>query len=161
MIREKPIAGWGPSATEVLADRMFYYGGMERSTHNSVLAILTFAGLLGAIPYVWMQLTLLRNTWRARRGVENILPLAIFVALFVAEMSSGGFPEKLHWTFMSYQLAAGHLVRLATRPGAVARRIPSPAPLEHVRRPSRAFWRGSTACALNTSPPRPDQRCPL
>lgn len=115
MVREKPIIGWGPSATRELSARL-YTGGEGRSTHNLVLAMLTYNGIPGSLPFFWAYAVVLWMCWRARSGVENVLPLAIFMAMFVAEMASGGLPLKLHWTVFGYQLAAGSLAVSATRP---------------------------------------------
>ncbi len=124
MIAEKPIIGWGPSATRVLAQRLFYRWGPERATHNNVLAMLTFTGLAGAVPYFWAYFMILWYAWRARCGVENVLPLAIFVALFIGDSVSGGLPGKLHWTFFAYMLAAGALAQSAARSPKLAATAP-------------------------------------
>jgi O-antigen ligase len=108
MVRDRPFIGWGPSATIELADRL-HYPGEARATHNMVLAMLTFTGLAGSIPYFYGYLTIAWSSWRARSGAESVLPLAIFLALFVGDSVSGGLPAKLHWTFFAYLLAAGFL----------------------------------------------------
>jgi hypothetical protein len=105
MVMEKPLIGWGISATRELAIRT-HSGGEVRATHNMALAILTFAGLAGFIPFITGYLRIAWACWRSRRGVENVLPLALFVAILSTDMISGGLPEKLHWTFFAYMLAA-------------------------------------------------------
>jgi O-antigen ligase len=110
MVCERPILGWGGAATRELANRLHVAGAM-RSPHNHVLGMLMFTGLVGSIPYFWAYFKVLRCAWRARRGMENVLPLAIFVTLFIGDAISGELPGKLHWTFFAYMLAAGTLCR--------------------------------------------------
>lgn len=107
MIKEKPLIGWGPAAKTTLADRLYYRAGPERATHNTVLAMLTQTGLIGSIPYFCGLAVVFWLAWLARKGEENVLPLAIFLALWIGDMVTGGLPAKLHWTFFAYMLAAG------------------------------------------------------
>jgi len=113
MTRDKPVFGWGAAATHVLADRLFVKGEV-RATHNMVLAILIYTGLMGFIPFMVAYLKVAWACWRARTGTENILPLAILATLFVADMITGGMPGKLHWTFFAYMLAAGQSVKMTS-----------------------------------------------
>jgi O-antigen ligase len=109
MVKERPFVGWGPAATRVLAVRL-NYPLPERATHNMALAMLTFCGALGALPYFYAYLAVLAAAWRSRGGLEGALPLAIFAAFFVTDMATGGLPSKLHFVFFAYLLAAGELV---------------------------------------------------
>lgn len=108
MVLEKPLIGWGPAAKTVLAIRVNSYG-LVRSAHNMILAMLTFNGILGALPYFYGYLLVFWAARRARSGTEGILPLAIFACVFVTDMASGELPKKLHWVFFAYQLAAGQI----------------------------------------------------
>jgi O-antigen ligase len=108
MIEEKPIIGWGPGATRELAERT-NTKQEERATHNMVLAMLTFNGILGSLPFFAAYATVFWMAFRARSGPENVLPLAIFTAIFMADMAAGGVFSKLQCTFFAYQLAAGQL----------------------------------------------------
>jgi O-antigen ligase len=122
MTLERPLIGWGPSATAVLAVRL-NLGGEVKATHNTFLAILIVTGLVGFIPFFVGYAKTAWAAWRARLGVENVLPLAIFVTLFVGDMSTGGIPDKIHWTFYGYILAAWQLAKAASANGALRGRI--------------------------------------
>ncbi|MGD0898462.1 MAG: O-antigen ligase family protein [Thermoguttaceae bacterium] len=113
MIWERPVLGWGPDAKTEVGVRM----GLPRimAAHNAYLQILLFVGLAGAIPYYWSYFTVVRAAWLARRGVEDILPFAVFTAMLVFDLACGGLPGKFHWTIFAYQLAAGHLVARSAR----------------------------------------------
>jgi O-antigen ligase len=114
MVQDKPVVGWGPSALSELSNRMFSRS-QDRATHNMALAILTFAGFAGFLPYLYGYVSVFLASWRARSGTENVLPLTIFGALFVTDMITGGLPGKMQWTFYSYILASGHLATLAAK----------------------------------------------
>ena len=73
------------------------------------LTMLTYTGLIGSVPFLCAYSVVVWGAWRSRSGVENVLPLAIIVGLFMGDMSSGGLPGKVHWTFFAYILAAGTL----------------------------------------------------
>ncbi len=109
MVADKLIIGWGPDATTELADRL---GRVHPKVapHNSALTVLIYAGLLGALPWLYASVAAFVAAWRGRKGVEGVLPLALFVAMFLANMGFGGMPEKVEWILYSYQLAAGSLV---------------------------------------------------
>jgi O-antigen ligase len=126
MVQEKPVIGWGPKATLELANLTFAKGGNVRATHNMALAILTFAGFVGFLPYLWGYFTAALKSWQSRGGRENVLPLAIFAGIFVTDMVTGGLPGKLHWTFFAYMLAAGQLAVSAGKSRAAKGAAPSP-----------------------------------
>ncbi len=114
MVTEKPVFGWGlMGARELAVRRHLLMAGA--ATHNMVLEILVVAGFAGFLPYLWGYLRVAWASWQARGGRESTLPLALFVALFVADMITGGLPEKLEWTFFAYILAAGTTTLAATR----------------------------------------------
>ncbi|MEN6333465.1 MAG: O-antigen ligase family protein [Phycisphaerales bacterium] len=136
LILEKPLIGWSASGGEHLASRLHVVKTQRRGVHNHLLTMLLFTGLAGSIPYFWGYLTILRNAWWARRGIENVLPLALFVTLFIGDFISGGLPEKLHWSFFAYMLAAG-TTALAVRP---------------VRRAAKTAPRASPICQTRPHP---------
>jgi len=105
MVREKPLLGWGPMAKTELAWRTFPFRGLVLATHNMPLAMLTYNGILGAIPYFYAYFLVSLAAYRAHLGREKILPLAIFTALFTSDMVNGGLPDKLHWVLFAYILA--------------------------------------------------------
>lgn len=108
MVKEKPIFGWGPKATENLAERLQCPSSIL-ATHNMVLNIMTFTGLVGFLPYLWGYIAVFRASWQARSGVEDILPMAIFISIFFTDMICGGLPGKFHWTWFAYILASSRL----------------------------------------------------
>lgn len=121
MIKDRPFIGFGPSANSELSKRLFQ--GWTVASHNMVLEVLIVTGLVGFLPYLGAYVTIGWSAWRARSGVENVLPLAIFMTFFAADMGTGGFPEKLHWTFYAYLLGAGQLALSGTRLRATGRYV--------------------------------------
>lgn len=110
MLMAKPLMGWGSDAPGEL---IRLQGGVDLgdigATHNNLLGMLIHHGLLGTLPAICGYVIVFRAAWRARTGVEDILPLTIFTAFFVTNLSlGGGYIPKFEWTFFSYQLAAGY-----------------------------------------------------
>jgi O-antigen ligase len=115
MFVEKPLAGWGPVASEYeLGARLRHPDEPKKNPHNLVLYLLTTTGLLGSIPMLLGIGLTLRAGWKARGGPHGILPLAMLIALLVANMSGLWLFNKLHWLVMAYALASGS--RVFTRP---------------------------------------------
>jgi len=114
MVTEKPLTGWGESALHVLAERLAQPGQVI-ATHNMVLAILTFTGLIGFLPYLWGYLRIAWACLVSRVGAEDVLPMSIFGVIFTTDMITGGLPDKVHWTFFAYILAADTMTRLTSR----------------------------------------------
>lgn len=131
MAVEKPLLGWGAEAPRQLAMRLDYWGEV-RAAHNLVLAMLIHAGMLGAVPYFWGYWMVFRASWRSRKGTEGLLPLAIFVGMFIGDSISGGLPLKVQWTFFAYHLAAGGLAKCVAWPRegrARGKPVNNPSPL--------------------------------
>ncbi len=109
MFLEKPVMGWGPVTNSYeLAARIGQRDRSSRAAHNLVLGLITAGGLVTAIPFilgVWLSA---RNAWRARAGDHRALPLALFGAVFLSNMSGDWGASKLLWLVLAYCLASGH-----------------------------------------------------
>jgi O-antigen ligase len=106
MFLERPLQGWGPVHNMAeLGDRVHF--GKARDTHNLLLMVLTETGLLGALPYVVGLWLCWRAAWRARRSIQGVLPLALFLCLLLVNMSSSWHNRKLHWLVLAYAAASG------------------------------------------------------
>lgn len=114
MVKAKPFLGWGGAAREVLSLRMLYEHKLK-AAHNMILTMLIHIGIVGSFFYFYAYLMILKNAWRVRNGTERTLPLALFVSMFLMDMSCGGFPDKLHWILFAYILSAGEFVDVSIR----------------------------------------------
>jgi len=115
MIIEKPILGWGPASNYYELGRRL--GLPKRDTHNLILWLLTEQGLLGAAPFFAGLILCARAAWRARRGSQGLLPLALFAAVMCVNLAGTYYVTKWFWFVMAYALAS------ATHVGR--RRVPS------------------------------------
>ena len=107
MFQEKPLLGWGPiSSTFELGMRLGHPEEETKNPHNLILFGLVSTGLLGSLPlFVGLAFCGL-SAWKTRLGPHGILPLAMFVAVMVANMSGLWLFNKLHWLVMAYALAS-------------------------------------------------------
>jgi O-antigen ligase len=140
MFTEEPVAGWGPvTALYQLGGRTKFVNWpnpeeSKRDTHNLALHVLTATGLLGTIPFVAGILLCVWSAFRARRGVEGILPLAMAISLLVSNMSGDRLYMKFHWLVLAYALASGYQVAVRRLPTRPPRSSTPPAPLAVVSR---------------------------
>jgi O-antigen ligase len=112
MFLERPALGWGPvTNTYELAVRIGERERPLRAAHNIVLELLTATGLAGAIPFLLGTWLCVRSAWRARRGEHGVLPLALFAAVLVSNMSGDWIASKLIWLALAYALASGRWAR--------------------------------------------------
>jgi O-antigen ligase len=121
MFKSKPIVGWGPGNQYMLAVRLGLPPRLHqtRDTHMLFLEVLTAAGLLGAIPYFTALWLCCWGAWKARRGIEGILPAAQMAALMVGNLSGNYIQLKLQWVLLAYALASWvYLTPKAARPSA-------------------------------------------
>jgi O-antigen ligase len=137
MFKEKPLIGWGPIDNKYELGRrvqifknptIFTRSDSNKGvtdTHNMFLDALTSIGLFGTVPlYIYIILCMLA-AWRARRGSQGALPLAIVVTVIMINMSGNWVASKLDWLMMAYALAsAGLLFAVSRRP--VGAKITSP-----------------------------------
>ena len=111
MIEERPLLGWGPINNKYeLGRRLLEPVRIRRDAHNIVLEVLTATGAVGGIPFLVGLLLVVRSAWRARRGEEGIVPLALLSTVLLANMSGNWIASKLLWLAMAYALAAGSRV---------------------------------------------------
>jgi O-antigen ligase len=107
MFQEKPLLGWGPiSSTYELGMRLGHPEEETKNPHNLILFGLVSTGIVGSLPlFIGIGLAAL-SAWKTRHGPHGILPLAMFVAVIVANMSGLWLFNKLHWLVMAYALAS-------------------------------------------------------
>ncbi|HKO44805.1 MAG TPA: O-antigen ligase family protein [Pyrinomonadaceae bacterium] len=115
MFTEKPLLGWGPiNSTFELGMRLGHPEEETKNPHNVILFGLVTTGLLGSLPlFVGLAFCGL-SAWKTRTGPHGVLPLAMFVAVMVANMSGLWLFNKLHWLVMAYALASLYHVALET-----------------------------------------------
>ena len=107
MFQEKPLLGWGPiSSTYELGMRLGHPEEETKNPHNLVLFGLVSTGLIGSLPLFAGLAFCGLSAWKKRSGPQGILPLAMFVAVMVANMSGLWLFNKLHWLVMAYALAS-------------------------------------------------------
>jgi O-antigen ligase len=113
MFTDRPVIGWGPDNQYVLAVRLRLPPALwaSRDTHNLVLEVLTGTGVAGTIPVFLGFWLCFWAAWRARAGPEGILPLAMLVAMLVADMSGNYIVLKLQWAILAYAAASGSRVK--------------------------------------------------
>ena len=115
MFLERPVLGWGPiTNTHEVALRIGERERPKRAAHNLVLELLTSGGLMATLIGVWLAV---QSAWRARAGAHGVLPMALFCALFVANMSGDWIASKLLWLVLAYAFASGkwHVAGLRER----------------------------------------------
>jgi O-antigen ligase len=129
MFKDRPLYGWGPSNQYVLATRLRLPPALHlsRDTHNLFLELLTATGLLGTVPFLIGLGLCCWGSWKARRGVEGILPAAQMAALLVNNLSGNYIAFKLQWLLLAYALASykyltAQRARVAVSPTVAARR---------------------------------------
>jgi O-antigen ligase len=127
MFQEKPVLGWGPVAnTYELAARIGERERVARAAHNIVLELLTATGVVGALPFLIGAWLCVRDAWRARRGLQGVLPVALCCSVFLSNMSGDWIASKLIWLVLAYAYASGRALEPAVAPVPV-RLSPSPA----------------------------------
>jgi O-antigen ligase len=108
MFLEKPVLGWGPvTNTYELASRIGERERPLRAAHNIVLELLTATGVMGTLPFLLAAWLCARNAWRARRGDNGVLPLALFCSVFLSNMSGDWIASKLIWVVLAFAFASG------------------------------------------------------
>jgi O-antigen ligase len=108
MFLERPVLGWGPMTnTHEVALRIGERERPKRAAHNLVLELLTSGGLVATLPFLIGGWLAAQSAWRARAGVHGVLPMALFCALFVANMSGDWIASKLLWLVLAYAFASG------------------------------------------------------
>ena len=108
MFRDKPLIGWGAANQYMLAVRLGLPPKLHqtRDTHNLFLEVLTATGVLGAIPFGWGLWICCWSAWKARIGIEGILPAAQMASTMVGNLSGNYISLKLQWVLFAYAMAA-------------------------------------------------------
>lgn len=107
MFQEKPVMGWAPIAsTYELGMRLGHPEEETKNPHNLILYALVSTGLVGSLPLFAGIILAVFSAWKSRQGPHGIMPMAMIVAVLVANMSGVWLANKLHWLVMAYVLAA-------------------------------------------------------
>ena len=104
MFKERPLIGWGP--VHHLYELGSRFGVLKLDTHNLYLWLLTETGLLGAIPFFIGLGICWSAAWKARDGIQGILPTAMIVFLLTINMAGTWHNRKLFWIVLAYGLAS-------------------------------------------------------
>jgi O-antigen ligase len=133
MFKDKPLIGWGPTdnmyelekRVRITKDPTIYKrSGSNKGaidTHNMFLDVLTSTGLFGAVPLFIYIILCMMAAWRAHRGSEGALPLAMVFTVIVINMSGNWIASKLDWLMMAYALASASLLLAVSRRQTVAK----------------------------------------
>ena len=125
MFLDRPLAGWGPIQNTREMWKRAPVSGREhvasRTIHNMYLGALTSTGLVGSIPLFLCLATCVAAAWKARRGEQGLLPLALVATMLMINMWGDWSLSKLDWLMLSYAVAmathvAGVRVSNATVP---------------------------------------------
>jgi O-antigen ligase len=108
MVRERPALGWGPINNQFeLARRVHERHRPRRDAHNIVLEVLTATGIAGALPFLAGMGICAVAAWRARKGRNGPLALALMLMLLVSNMSANWIAARTFWLVMAFALAEG------------------------------------------------------
>jgi O-antigen ligase len=108
MFKDRPLIGYGPANHYVLAVRLGLPPRLHlsRDTHNLFLEVLTATGVLGATPFLIALWLCCASAWKARHGMEGILPTAQLAAILVGNLSGNYITLKLQWVLLAYAIAS-------------------------------------------------------
>ena len=128
--KARPLIGYGPGNQYKLAIRLGLPPRlhMTRDTHNLFLEVLTATGVLGTVPFLWALWVCCWSAWKARRGLEGILPAAQMMSTMVGNLSGDYIVLKLMWVMFAYAMASW--IWLTPRPQAAP---PPPGALRRAR----------------------------
>ena len=77
LIRERPIAGWGPALNAAeIGRRLAHPAYPKMDTHNLILYVLTSAGFLGGGPFLLALAICAWTAWSARNGCLRPISIA-------------------------------------------------------------------------------------
>lgn len=111
LFREKPALGWGPIVNQYeLGLRLPEHATHRRDTHNLLLEVVTTSGLVGTTFFLIGFGLCGLAAWRARTGPAGVLPLAMFAALFVGNMSGNFLTFKVYWIMLAFAVGSAALV---------------------------------------------------
>jgi O-antigen ligase len=130
MFAEKPMLGWGPVANQYeVGLRLPQHLDDRRDTHNLLLEVFTSTGTLGGVPFLLGFGLCFAAAWRARRGLQGTLPLALMTMILLGNMSGNFLAFKIQWLMLGYVVASGtfHLGAAAVTMRAPLRESPTAA----------------------------------
>ncbi|HKC48595.1 MAG TPA: O-antigen ligase family protein [Gemmatimonadales bacterium] len=106
--KARPLIGYGPANQYVLAIKLGLPPKLHttRDTHNLFLEVLTATGVLGTVPFVWALWVCCWSAWKARRGIEGILPAAQMMSTMVGNLTGNYIVLKLQWVLLAYAMAS-------------------------------------------------------
>jgi O-antigen ligase len=109
MFVERPLVGWGPATNYYELGRRL--GLPKRDTHNLLLWLLTEQGIVGTTLFSAGLILCLRGAWRARKGAQGLLPLALLGAVMAVNLSGTYYVTKWFWFVLAYAAASETYVR--------------------------------------------------
>ncbi len=117
MFLERPLFGWHPiELWYQLNDRTGWRSRRQLTdTHNLILHVLLEGGLIGAVPFLIGIGSCVWAAWKSRSGNLHLCPLALIVAVLIANMSTTGIYDKHLWVFLAITVAAYSRSRRARR----------------------------------------------
>lgn len=106
--KSKPLIGYGPANQYQLATKLGLPPKLHltRDTHNLFLEVLTATGVLGTVPFIWALWVCCWSAWKARRGLEGILPAAQMMSTMVGNLTGNYIVLKLQWVMLAYAMAS-------------------------------------------------------
>ncbi|HET9710121.1 MAG TPA: hypothetical protein VFP39_17595, partial [Gemmatimonadales bacterium] len=60
----------------------------------------------GTVPFVWALWVCCWSAWKARRGIEGILPAAQMMSTMVGNLTGNYIVLKLQWVLCAYAMAS-------------------------------------------------------
>ena len=107
MVVEQPLFGWGGIRNQFeLGSRLPENDRARRDTHNLGLELMTSTGLVGTIPFLIGMALCGFAAWRARRGEQGVLPMAMMALVLVGNLSGNFLVFKLYWVMLAFAVAS-------------------------------------------------------
>jgi O-antigen ligase len=106
MFLERPWLGWGYDELETELGYRMGLIGRPKGTHNLVLHLLLEVGVVGAVPFFVGLFLCLRAAWKARRGPQGVLPLAILATMLVGSLAGHLLARKEFWLILALAMGA-------------------------------------------------------
>ncbi len=104
MALERPVFGWHPVLHWYeLGSRL---GRWERDEHSLILHLLAEVGMVGMIPFLVGLWLCGKAAWSANKGKLGGVPLALFLAALVNNVTDTGIAKKTLWFILALTLAA-------------------------------------------------------
>jgi O-antigen ligase len=109
MVQERPLLGWGYiEAGEELGYRTLNWLDRSRGAHNIILQFLIEVGIVGTIPFMIGLFLCGWAAWRAHRGPQKVLPLALLATLAVGSLTGNLHAKKVFWLMLALAMGAEH-----------------------------------------------------